>query len=197
MRRRRNGAMGLEPAFFAVLLLGGITAGLSIAETTISRDMGYTLTVVGTLGGRESSGTDINKKGQVVGWSDTTGNSETHAFLYSDGTMADLTLGGSSSVASAINEKGQVIGSSFTTGNSEILSEIHLFLYSHGTMTDLTQLVYDLFLVDNFIGFLRETPPSPMEGGKIVNNQILGHCAVLSVIFETCILKIPNKPPNR
>jgi probable HAF family extracellular repeat protein len=72
-----------------------------------------------------------------------------HDYLYRHGdTLTDLgTLGGSWSRATAINDKGQVVGEAATTG--DLAS--HAFLYSKGTMIDLTQVVFDLFLVENFM----------------------------------------------
>jgi probable HAF family extracellular repeat protein len=98
----------------------------------------YTVTALGTLGGTSSYGYGINASGQVTGYSDTTGNAATHAFLYSNGTMHDLgTLGGTTgSYGYGINESGQVTGYSWTTGNLNF----HAFLYSDGTMHDLGTL---------------------------------------------------------
>ncbi len=65
---------------------------------------------IGTLGGNNSWGRDINNAGQIVGES-TTATRNTHAFLWENGTMTDLgTLGGANSSASAINEDGIIVG---------------------------------------------------------------------------------------
>jgi len=45
---------------------------------------------LGTLGGSTGLPTAINDLGEIVGWSTTTSNAETHAFLYSQGRMQDL-----------------------------------------------------------------------------------------------------------
>jgi probable HAF family extracellular repeat protein len=78
---------------------------------------------LGTLGGRSSSGVDINTSGQVAGNSQTTGNAAVHAFR-TTGTGrvsdpgADLgTLGGTMSFGFAINDSGQVAGWSDIAGN--------------------------------------------------------------------------------
>lgn len=77
----------------------------------------YTLTDLGTLGGRWSSAADLNAAGQVVGSAETgqvdaDGTPVEHGFVWNDGAMTDLgTLGGSSSYAGSINDLGQVVGS--------------------------------------------------------------------------------------
>jgi probable HAF family extracellular repeat protein len=92
---------------------------------------------IGTLGGQNSSAHDINDSGQIVGYAKTTGNTATHAFLYSGGTMHDLgTIGGWYSNAYGINASGQVVGESNITGNTAH----HAFLCSGSTMTDLGTL---------------------------------------------------------
>jgi len=89
------------------------------------------------LGGHFSMGTSVNASGQVTGISYTTGDSATHAFLFSGGAMTDLgTLPGSfGSAGAGINAAGQVVGSS-GTGSGR-----HAFLSFNGVMTDLNTLV--------------------------------------------------------
>lgn len=76
---------------------------------------------MGTLGGEESIATDINDRGQVVGYSSIRpGEFTMHAFLWEDGEMQDLgTLGGPNSRASAVNNRGQVVGESLEDESSE------------------------------------------------------------------------------
>src|SRR4051794_34524752 len=63
-------------------------------EDLEGRALMASLVDLGTLGGADSLGLGINDSGQVVGQSDTA-DGHTHAFLYSQGVMADLgTLGG-------------------------------------------------------------------------------------------------------
>ena len=69
---------------------------------------------LGTLGGANSVAVAVNGVGQVVGWSDTTFESDppVHAFSWTQtGGMVDLgTLGGSDSEARDVNTLGQVVG---------------------------------------------------------------------------------------
>ena len=80
----------------------------------------YHLKDLGVLPGRSFAyAGGINDAGQVVGYSGSTGTLDSHAFLYSNGTMKDLgTLGGTYSMARAINSSGQIVGSSGTPGNA-------------------------------------------------------------------------------
>lgn len=94
---------------------------------------GYTITDLGTLGGSSSYASAINDNGQVVGRASTTGDTATHAYLYSNGTMFDLgTLGGDYSAASDINNNGQVVG-----GSVNINGNYNAFSYANGTMNNI------------------------------------------------------------
>jgi probable HAF family extracellular repeat protein len=107
---------------------------------------GGTMRDLGTLGGRQSFAYAINNTGQVAGYSHTTIIPNTnpyndpapyHAFVYANGTMADLgTLGGQNSYAYGINNDGYVVGTSQTAGNTAT----HAFLYGGGTMRDIGTL---------------------------------------------------------
>ena len=91
------------------------------------------VTDLGTLGGTLSVATDMNDKGQIVGWSQLEGSSDNRAFIWENGVMTDLgTLGGSSSIAWGINNHGQVVGTS-TLANGTARA----FLWEKGTMIDL------------------------------------------------------------
>lgn len=99
---------------------------------------GTTTTLLPTLGGgRGTRALGINDAGTVVGFSNTSNLSATHAFVYSGGTMASLgTLGGTSSAAYGINAAGQIVGEA-ETANDET---INAFLYQGGAMTSLGTL---------------------------------------------------------
>ncbi|MHB8712883.1 MAG: DUF3466 family protein [Trichloromonadaceae bacterium] len=84
-----------------------------------------------------SSATDINDKGQIVGYSSLPDTFSAHAFRISDQGMEDLgTLGGMQSWAQAVNESGQIVGSSMNADDSGY----HAFLYDQGKMYDLNDL---------------------------------------------------------
>lgn len=73
----------------------------------------------------------INDSGQVVGESWVTG--ESHAFLYSNGSMKNLgTLGGASSIARGINNSGVVVGSAALASGIE-----NAFSYNGGPLQSL------------------------------------------------------------
>lgn len=103
---------------------------------------GVRMNDLGTFGGLMSGATDLNAKGEVVGWKDN-GRFSTHAFLGG----ADLgTLGGKHSRATAINDRGQVVGwsnirdeqSVRTSDNSYFTFEAeHAFRYENDRMSDL------------------------------------------------------------
>ena len=91
----------------------------------------YHLTDLGALGGSISAAISIDASGRVVGTAQTSGNTATHAFIYSGNTMTDLgTVSGGDSYAESINASGQIVGQ----------SKDRPFLYSSGTMSDLGTL---------------------------------------------------------
>lgn len=84
----------------------------------------YTLLDLGTLGGTNSGGRDINERGRVVGGSELAGRPGTHAFRTAPDAAInpatdDLgTVGGRSSYAQAVNESGQAAGEADLVGSS-------------------------------------------------------------------------------
>lgn len=103
---------------------------LSYSESTGVVDLG-------TLGGRQSGGLDINASGQITGWSDR-GLGVVRPFLYTPGAgMADLgALGGVSGGGNALNDAGQVTGWAHTAD-----FDGHAFLHTPGFgMVDLGTL---------------------------------------------------------
>jgi probable HAF family extracellular repeat protein len=91
---------------------------------------------LGTLGGPDTRATGINDGGQVVGVS-TLPDGTKHAFLYSQGKLADLrTLpGGSYSTANAINSNGMIVGAAETSTHA-----VHAVAWTGNTPRDLGTL---------------------------------------------------------
>jgi probable HAF family extracellular repeat protein len=72
---------------------------------------GSSMQSLGTLGGTDSYGRDINDNGWVTGYSEIGGDSAKHAFLHNGSSMRDLgTLGGDNSFGHGINNSGFVVG---------------------------------------------------------------------------------------
>jgi probable HAF family extracellular repeat protein len=85
----------------------------------------------------QSSASDVNSSGDVVGSSDLVATSRTkHAFVFSNGSMSDLGVlpGDTDSKATAINDSGDVVGYSY---NASTPSVVHAFVYSGGSLTQI------------------------------------------------------------
>jgi len=86
----------------------------------------------------------VNNRGQVAGVSAMSGNTTTHAFLWTKerGKMLDLgTLSGDvNSAALGINDRSEVVGASFGAAGP-INGNPRAFLWKDGVMTDLNDLV--------------------------------------------------------
>src|SRR4029077_6904428 len=95
---------------------------------------GRTMIDLGSLGGTFGFGYALNRRGQVVGFSDLEGDLVAHPFLWDRGVMTDVgTFGGSFGEADALNDAGEVVGGSYFPGD-EIQ---HAFLWKHGMLKDL------------------------------------------------------------
>ena len=73
------------------------------------------LTDLGTLsGGNASTAYGINRRGQIVGYSNTVAGGPPHAVLWECGKLIDLGMlpGGDGAVALAINNRGHIAGGS-------------------------------------------------------------------------------------
>ncbi|MEV4702852.1 hypothetical protein [Actinoplanes sp. NPDC049316] len=78
--------------------------------------------------------TDVNNRGQVVGYSTVGRKSppvDRRAFLWQDGRMTALDLPGTDARADAVNDRGQIAGTYTVQGVN------HAFLWWHGVVTDL------------------------------------------------------------
>jgi probable HAF family extracellular repeat protein len=134
---------------FIALVLGAIallSPGTKPAETKpTSPKPPYIVQDLGTLGGSNGVAFGINNADQVVGASGISGDTEEHAFLWTDdgdpntddmkdlGTLPGRTL----SIAYGINNADQVVGSSSFAEDIDP----HPFLYSGGVMRDLNTLI--------------------------------------------------------
>lgn len=96
----------------------------------------YTITDLGTLGGSGSWASGLSENGLVVGGSYVVGDSATHPFLWSAGTMVDLgTLGGRDAYATGVNSAGVIVGGSGLSIYGGCCSKG--FIYSNGVMNEL------------------------------------------------------------
>ncbi len=95
----------------------------------------YGVTQLPTLGGSITTPLAISNTGIIAGNSNLTGDTETHAFKYVNGTIADLgVLSGTDSFAGGVNNGGEVVG------NSGTISAFDAFSYANGKLTDLGTL---------------------------------------------------------
>jgi probable HAF family extracellular repeat protein len=119
-------------------IAGTVTLHDGQGRAAVWRDGSWT--VLGTLGGRSSTGLSINDHGYVVGLSETAAG-DTHGFLYTGGELIDLgTLGGSETFPAAINNQGHIVG-----GSRVAAGPLHAFLYTDGVMSDLAALSGEMF----------------------------------------------------
>jgi probable HAF family extracellular repeat protein len=113
------------------------TMSVSAETTHVFIWLDYTLTDLGSLGGRTCDARAINDSTEVAGYSWTTDITQgVHAFFWKNGVMSDLgTLGGPGSSAWGMNNAGQVVGISDLDDTTR-----HAFLWQSGTMSDLGTL---------------------------------------------------------
>ena len=88
----------------------GRIAGVSASQQLRVVAGGYSLTVLGTLGGSHVEVYDLNDHGQVVGVSQLAGETWPRAFSWHNGQMRDLGAGAQRSAAYAVNNQGVIVG---------------------------------------------------------------------------------------
>ena len=114
----------------------GLCAAVAlVAVLPMADGQTYGVTQLPTLGGSITTPLAISNTGIIAGNSNLTGDTETHAFKYVNGTIADLgVLSGTDSYAGGVNNGGEVVG------NSGTISTFDAFSYANGKLTDLGTL---------------------------------------------------------
>jgi probable HAF family extracellular repeat protein len=133
------------------------------------------MTDLGTLGGGNSFGTDINARGEVAGYAATT-DGVAHAFLHDGNNMRDLgTLGGLNSIAFAMNDHSHVVGHAQRVDGS-----MHAFFYANGVMQDLGTLGGGTFSIaqginahDQIVGVSLLADPADTSHGFIYSAGVM------------------------
>lgn len=100
------------------------------------------MTSVGSLGGTCTLAQDLNNRGQVVGYSFTTGDTFERAFLSEHGSIQDLggSLGSNYTGATVVNDSGQIVGWAYLAGDKLF----HAALWTKvGQITDLGTIYTD------------------------------------------------------
>jgi probable HAF family extracellular repeat protein len=141
---------GLDSMAYAINDSGQV-AGMSFTNNVINPTTGAPTVDVflwendkmfdlGTLGGTQSTLSELNNKGQVSGWSNLAGDTTSHPFIGDRTGMKDLgTLGGSFGQAWWLNDSAEVVGWATTEGDQAF----DAFLWRNGVMTDLKTLAGD------------------------------------------------------
>jgi probable HAF family extracellular repeat protein len=123
----------------------------SAARNSPAAPLGYAVTDLGPVGNPFSEGNWLNNNGVVAGV-DTAPDFTSHAVLWSNGTLQDISqpgLGGPNSGAFGINQSGQVVGEAETSNpdpNNENACgygtglQCLAFLWQNGVMTPLQPL---------------------------------------------------------
>lgn len=120
--------------------LSTLLASLTLAGAALAAPQ-YRVTDLGTLGGPESDAMAINRRGVVVGFSNTPGvGSHYRAFSFRNGRMTDLggLTAGNESFAKAVNLGGVACGSATAADFSG-----HAVVFAQGAVTDIHALRSD------------------------------------------------------
>ena len=148
------GDLGGGNAFGLFLNRHGQVAGFSYTNSTPNATTGLptidpfvwdgrTMLDLGTLGGTYGNPTALNNRGQVIGFSNLSGDNSLHPFLWDQGKLIDLytsTVGGNPLTANAINDAGEILGAAvFPAQPSDA------YLWRHGVATDLGHLNGDCY----------------------------------------------------
>jgi probable HAF family extracellular repeat protein len=96
---------------------------------------------LGTFGGTFGNPTALNNRGEVIGFSNLSGDQSFHPFLWEQGNLLDLytnTSGGNPLTADAISEEGEIVGAAAFPNQSS-----DAYLWRKGVATDLGHLEGD------------------------------------------------------
>jgi len=133
----------------------------------------YTIIDLGTLGGLDSEGHDLNNSRQVSGYSATTGNLSGHAFIYENSSMRDIGTLGGSSFGWSINGDGQIAGT-YKSGSIN-----RGFLYDGNILQD--------------IGTLGGTATNAFDindyGNIVGGSHISGNTATHAFLYENGVMQ--------
>ena len=143
------GTLGGGDAIGTFLNQHGQVAGYSYTNSTPNATTGVptvdpflwdgsTMMDLGTLGGTFGNPTALNNRGQVIGFSNLSGDNSLHPFLWDQGKLIDLytsTVGGNPITANAINDAGDILGAAAFPGQPS-----DAYLSRHGVATDLGHL---------------------------------------------------------
>jgi probable HAF family extracellular repeat protein len=172
----------LEGASFSEALVindAGQIAGFS-GDRAVLWEHG-TVRGLGTLGGSFARVTDINERGDVVGFGETA-TGEVHAFVWRAGVMTDLgTLDGDlTSRAEGINDAGQIVGTSHDASGRN-----RAFVWEDGAMTALEALP----------GFRLSSASAINDRGQIVGRSS-GPAGPVPMTFTRATLWTVPVPPG-
>ena len=133
--------------------LTSLAALVAIALGSTAYATQYTVTPLGTLGGRQTQVNAISSTGELVGWSDNASGVQT-AFSFNSGSLQSLGIlsGYTSSVAYGVNQFGQIVGAENNSQGSQA------FLDSNGSTSTLYLgpidygVAYDINSIGQIVG---------------------------------------------
>jgi len=124
--------------------------------------------------GTNSCGLAINASGQITGHADTA--TDTHAFLYTNGMMTDLSAVSGMPTASglAINTAGDVVGEAPQFGGTSVA-----ILYSHGVVTNLFPLN------ENYVGSVATV----INDSGVIAGYTTSQCGILCPVYTPFMIE--------